>query len=311
MEGGSSWSAGTGPNQIQSQMKGASQHTFATAREPGTGGRAAQGYPQLRKGQGSPRMPGTVAQPGVSAGVASVGRCIRSGLMVSFARGAGAARARVRGGRAGRFVRHRGGRARLSGRQRVVEERVASATGGGPLRGNAATSHNSAIQRRCRPLHLESCSSASWTVAGPYPSGIVTICKNCSSGQVPGVQLRLRGPLAAAAWQPRAMRGRGARAAQLFDPSRRPTRPLAPDLLAWEPPSPVAFDSRALLTNLCRARKGAVPRCSAFTAEIARVVLDDEESSQAFADVAAVLAQTRLPAAILPAFGLGRVVALP
>ncbi|OLP95457.1 Pentatricopeptide repeat-containing protein MRL1, chloroplastic [Symbiodinium microadriaticum] len=36
-------------------------------------------------------------------------------------------------------------------------------------------------------------------------------------------------------------------------------------------------------------------RCSAFTAEIARVVLDDEESSQAFADVAAVLAQTHVP----------------
>ena len=31
----------------------------------------------------------SVAQPGVSAGIASVGRCIRPGLMVSFARGAG------------------------------------------------------------------------------------------------------------------------------------------------------------------------------------------------------------------------------
>ena len=77
---------------------------------------------------------------------------------------------------------------------------------------------------------------------------------------------------------------------------------LAPDLLA-------ALDSRALLTNLRRARKGAAPGASGFTAEIAGVVLDDVESSQAFADVATLLAQAQIPATILPAFGLGRVVA--
>ena len=100
---------------------------------------------------------------------------------------------------------------------------------------------------------------------------------------------------------------------QLSDPSRRPPEPygpLAPDLLDWEPPSPVALDSRALLSNLRRARKGAAPGPSGFTAEIARVVLDDEESSQAFVDVATLLAQAQIPPAILPAFGLGRVVAL-
>ena len=100
---------------------------------------------------------------------------------------------------------------------------------------------------------------------------------------------------------------------QLSDPSRRPPEPcgpLAPDLLDWEPPSPVALDSKALLSNLRRARKGAAPGPSGFTAEIARVVLDDEESSQAFVDVATLLAQAQIPPAILPAFGLGRVVAL-
>ena len=65
-----------------------------------------------------------------------------------------------------------------------------------------------------------------------------------------------------------------------------------------------------MLSNLRRARKGAAPGPSGFTAEIARVVLDDEESSQAFVDVATLLAQAQIPPAILPAFGLGRVVAL-
>ncbi|CAE7191617.1 unnamed protein product, partial [Symbiodinium sp. CCMP2456] len=100
---------------------------------------------------------------------------------------------------------------------------------------------------------------------------------------------------------------------QLSDPSRRPPEPygpLAPDLLAGQPPSPVALDSRALLTNLRRARRGAAPGPSGLTAEIARVVLDDAVSSQAFADVATLFAQAHIPAAILPAFGLGRVVAL-
>ena len=65
-----------------------------------------------------------------------------------------------------------------------------------------------------------------------------------------------------------------------------------------------------MLSNLRRARKGAAPGPFGFTAEIARVVLDDEESSQAFVDVATLLAQAQIPPAILPAFGLGRVVAL-
>ena len=80
--------------------------------------------------------------------------------------------------------------------------------------------------------------------------------------------------------------------------------------LAREPSSQVALDRRASLTNLRRVRKGAAPGPSGFTAEIARVVLDAEESIQACADVATLLAQSPIPAAILPAFGLGRAVAL-
>ena len=99
----------------------------------------------------------------------------------------------------------------------------------------------------------------------------------------------------------------------LSDPHRRPPEPygpLDPELLAWEPASPVALDRAALLTNLRRARKGAAPGPSGFTAEVVHVVLDADESIEAFAEVATLVAQARIPAAVMPAFGLGRVVAL-
>ena len=39
-------------------------------------------------------------------------------------------------------------------------------------------------------------------------------------------------------------------------------------------------------------------------------MLDADESIEAFAEVATLVAQARIPAAVMPAFGLGRVVAL-
>ncbi|OLP99529.1 hypothetical protein AK812_SmicGene17906 [Symbiodinium microadriaticum] len=85
---------------------------------------------------------------------------------------------------------------------------------------------------------------------------------------------------------------------QLADPIRRPREPheaIDPELLTWNPSSPVELNRAALLTNLRRARKGAAPGPSGFTAEVVRVVLDADDSTQAFADVA---------------LGLGRMVAL-
>ena len=110
-------------------------------------------YERVKVRQGCP-----VAQPGVSAGVVSVRRCIRPGLMVSFARGAGAARAKVRGARAGGFVRRSGVWFGICGtgvsvqgcraanvwlRRRVIGNRGQAV---------ARKCSNGLQQRRCRPL---------------------------------------------------------------------------------------------------------------------------------------------------------------
>ena len=73
---------------------------------------------------------------------------------------------------------------------------------------------------------------------------------------------------------------------------------------------PVVLNPVALLANLRRARNGAAPGPSGLTAEILRVVLDDAEASQTFSDVASQLACAGVPDDIVPALGLGRVVAL-
>ena len=98
----------------------------------------------------------------------------------------------------------------------------------------------------------------------------------------------------------------------LFNAERRPPEPCTPpdpDLAAWEPPVPVVINHVALLANLRRAQRGC-PGLSGLTAEILRVVLDDAEASQTFSDVASQLACARVPDDIVPALGLGRVVAL-
>ena len=85
---------------------------------------------------------------------------------------------------------------------------------------------------------------------------------------------------------------------------------MNPQLLNWMPDSPVQLDRAALLTNLRRARKGAAPGPSGFTAEILRVVLDADDSTHAFADVASLFAQAQVPEDMRAALGLGRMVAL-
>ena len=99
----------------------------------------------------------------------------------------------------------------------------------------------------------------------------------------------------------------------LSNAERRPPEPYTPvdpDLAAWDPPVPVVLNRVALLANLRRARKGAAPGPSGLTAEMLRVVLDDADASQSFSDVASQLACARVPNDIVPALGLGRVVAL-
>ncbi|CAE7301210.1 unnamed protein product [Symbiodinium natans] len=55
---------------------------------------------------------------------------------------------------------------------------------------------------------------------------------------------------------------------------------------------------------------GAAPGPSGFTAEILRVVLDADDSTHAFADVASLFAQAQVPEDMRAALGLGRMVAL-
>ena len=79
-----------GPNQVQLERDPKpNEETFATlyknAVAPEQSTRLRKdilSYERVRVRQGCP-----VAQPGVSAGVVSVGRCVRPGLRVSFARG--------------------------------------------------------------------------------------------------------------------------------------------------------------------------------------------------------------------------------
>ena len=100
---------------------------------------------------------------------------------------------------------------------------------------------------------------------------------------------------------------------QLTDPSRRPAepyRPLPQDILDAAPAVPLALDRTALLANLPRARRGAAPGPSGYTAEILRLVLDEEDASQLFFEVASLLARAHVPESAVAGLALGRLVAL-
>ncbi|CAE6929743.1 unnamed protein product, partial [Symbiodinium natans] len=74
---------------------------------------------------------------------------------------------------------------------------------------------------------------------------------------------------------------------QLTDPSRRPAEPYRP-----------------------LARRGAAPGPSGYTAEILRLVLDEDDASQLLCDVASLLAQAHVPEPAVEGLALGRLVAL-
>ena len=100
---------------------------------------------------------------------------------------------------------------------------------------------------------------------------------------------------------------------ELRDPARRPPHPyqeFPQHLTEFHPPAPPNLPPTQLLTNLRKARKGAAPGPSGFTAEILRLVLDDEVTSQHFVAVATRLAKADIPHQVSQAIGLGRVVAL-
>ena len=78
------------------------------------------------------------------------------------------------------------------------------------------------------------------------------------------------------------------------------------------------FPTRCWISNLTRstsslnqrARKGAAPGPSGLTAEVARVLLDDEGASDLFVRVTQLVAQAAVPRDAARALGLGRMVAL-
>ena len=66
--------------------------------------------------------------------------------------------------------------------------------------------------------------------------------------------------------------------------ARRPNQPygpLSPEVLDFQPP-PAQLLPELVLSGLRRARKGAAPGPSGLTAEVARVLLDDEDASDQF-----------------------------
>ena len=99
---------------------------------------------------------------------------------------------------------------------------------------------------------------------------------------------------------------------ELRDPDRRPAEPyeaLSHEVLDFQPDQ-VHLLPELVLSNLQRARKGAAPGPSGLTAEVARVLLDDEGASDLFARVTQLVAQAAVPRDAARALGLGRMVAL-
>ena len=72
----------------------------------------------------------------------------------------------------------------------------------------------------------------------------------------------------------------------------------------------IELSSVRLIANVRRSRKGAAPGPSGCTGEHLRVLLDDEHCAELLLGAARKLAIAQVPGAILPAFRLGRMVAL-
>ena len=100
---------------------------------------------------------------------------------------------------------------------------------------------------------------------------------------------------------------------ELRDPARRPAsqyQPIDQDLLNFTPPTALQVPATTIIRNLRRTRKGAAPGPSGLTAETLRILLDDEDSTNKFVQVAQQLAAANIPPPTATAIGLGRIVAL-
>ena len=102
--------------------------------------------------------------------------------------------------------------------------------------------------------------------------------------------------------------------AELCNPDRRPQQPYHepdPAITNFEPDDPLHIQRHLLISLLRRTRRGAVPGPSGLTGEALRFVLDDEEATTRFVQVAECLARGQVPVAVSELLGLGRMVALP
>ena len=82
------------------------------------------------------------------------------------------------------------------------------------------------------------------------------------------------------------------------------------EILEFVPASHLALDRTGLIADVRRARKGAGPGPSGLNPGMLRLVPGDEIASRAFADVASLLARAHVPAAIVRATAVNRLIAV-
>ena len=101
--------------------------------------------------------------------------------------------------------------------------------------------------------------------------------------------------------------------AELRDPERRPPVPYAAldaHVIQFRPAEACSLTQASFIAALRGARRGAAAGPSGMTNEHLRILLDDEEDGQALHKAAQLLAQADIPAQVLDALRVGRVVAL-
>ena len=101
--------------------------------------------------------------------------------------------------------------------------------------------------------------------------------------------------------------------AQLTNTQTRPQAPygrLDLTVLSFQPPAPINLPPALIATNLRRCRKGSAPGPTGLTGDLGRVLLDDPATLDAFCQVCLRVARAVVPGSIMPALGLGRLVAL-
>ena len=101
--------------------------------------------------------------------------------------------------------------------------------------------------------------------------------------------------------------------AELRDPERRPPVPYAAldaHVIQFRPAQACSLTQASFIAALRGARRGAAAGPSGMTNEHLRILLDDEEDGQALHKAAQLLAQADIPAQVLDALRVGRVIAL-